>query len=327
MLVSVFLVLASVKFLVQERQREYGLMRINGAARTRIILLALCEFTVPLALSNMFGCICGSLLTPVVGKIFEGTAEFHDVGIAFHPCVRFSVGLYTFLLMMITCLTGVWLAVRKIGLLPPLVLLRQESVKRQRIGAGRKITSCFLLVVIAVVGFMPFEALTLDLRSMLLTVLVIVCVYVSAPILVYGAVSVLGLILEHFGKGAGLLARQRARSGKAGSAAIALPAMMLLTIVVSFLAVFSAGSVGGSLLMLDPLKADLVVTSKIPAQTVKLSQGLKGLDKELRAVNTYETQDGRFLTRTIYSRLLGAIRKSCSMAISRPLPQKSLRAV
>lgn len=291
LLVSVFLVLSSVSFLIEERRKEYGLMRLSGASRTRMINLELCEFSIPLALSNGLGCLLGSLLTPVAGRLFAGPAGFPDAAITFHPTIRTSVGVCTFLLMMITCLIGVGVAVRKIGLATPLSLLQQESVKERKVGKSRRIASLLLLIAVVVVGFAPLESVTLDLRSMLLAVLIIVAVYVSAPVLVRGAVSGIGLLFEKFGGGPGLLARQRSRRETAGSMAIALPAMMLLTIVISFLAVMQAGSIGGAVLDLDPLKADLVVTSDTPGQADTIDRRIEGLNERPRAVNSYETQN------------------------------------
>lgn len=291
LLVSVFLVFSSVTFLIEERRKEYGLMRLNGASRTRIVAFELCEFSIPLALTNGLGCLLGSFLTPVVGWLFSGAAEFPESGIAFRPTIRASVGVFTFLLMMITCLIGVWLAVRKIGLSAPLSLLQQESVKDRKVSRSRKIASVLLFVVVAVVGFAPLGSVTLDVRSMLLAMLIIVAVYVSAPILVRGTVSAIGLVLEKLGGGPGLLARQRARRESAGSTAIALPVMMLLTIVISFLAVMQAGLIGGAMLDLNPLKADLIVTSDTPEQAPTVRQRINGLSEKPRAVNSYETQN------------------------------------
>lgn len=58
-LISIFLVLASVSFLVQDRRREFGMMRLNGASRTRIMVMELCEFALPLALANIVGSLLG----------------------------------------------------------------------------------------------------------------------------------------------------------------------------------------------------------------------------------------------------------------------------
>lgn len=291
LLVSVFLVLSSVSFLVQERRREYGMMRLNGASRSRITALGLLEFSAPLAVSNLLGCLVGSLLTLPVGRFYAGSVEFDKAGMVFTPRIRFSVGVETLILMMGTCLLGVWMAMRKVAKASPLQLMQEATVRGGRIGWIRSLAFLVLLALTLVVGFAPLPSLTLDMRSMLEVILVITTVYLGAPFLVALSVSIIGLIPAKVAGGPGLLARQRARRESAGSTAIALPAMMILTILISFVAVMQAGSIGGAVLQLEPLKADVIVSSTKAGDGYQdptdLIRGMAGV----RASNTYYFQN------------------------------------
>ncbi|WP_416518161.1 FtsX-like permease family protein [Bifidobacterium asteroides] len=125
---------------------------------------------------------------------------------------------------------------------------------------------------------------------MLEVILVITTVYLAAPILVVLTVSIIGLIPAKAAGGPGLLARQRARKESAGSTAIALPAMMILTIVISLVAAAQAGSIGGAVLSLYPLKADVIATSlDSDAKNRNPSDLIEGIP-EVRDFVTYQTQ-------------------------------------
>lgn len=290
LLVSVFLVLSSVSFLVQERRREYGMMRLNGASRSRITALGLLEFSAPLAVSNLLGCLVGSLLTLPVGRFYASSAEFDKAGMVFTPRIRPSMGVETLILMMGTCLLGVWMAMRKVGKASPLQLMQEAAVRGGRIGWARSLAFLVLLALTLVVGFAPLPSLTLDMRSMLEVILVITTVYLGAPFLVALSVSIIGLIPAKVAGGPGLLARQRARRESAGSTAIALPAMMILTILISFIAVLQAGSIGGSVLQLEPLKADVIVSSTEAGDGYQDPTDLIRGMAEVRASDTYYSQ-------------------------------------
>lgn len=289
-LISIFLVLASVSFLVQDRRREFGMMRLNGASRTRIMVMELCEFALPLALTNIVGSLLGSVLAVPMGKAFSGPSEFPGSGVSFDLRVRPSVTVLSFAFMMVVCLLGVWLAIRKLNKVSPLGLMAQESAKgAKKMGKLRIVISCPLVLLSLFVGFAP-TSLPLDMRCMLLVILVICTVYAASPLLVAGSVSLLGLIPEKLASGPGILARQRARRETAGSTAVALPVMMVLTIVISFLAVFQAGSIGGNMLNLQPLKADVIVSSDTEESFDELSSTIRDLGDEVRGADIYTTQ-------------------------------------
>ena len=290
LLVSVFLVLSSVTFLIQERRREYAMMRLNGASRRRILIIGILEFSIPLALSNLIGCLVGSLLTIPVGRFYARSAEFSDSGMVFTPRIRPSIAVVTFIMMMVACLLGVWMAMRKVGWAAPLQLMTETSDKTKRIGWIRSSAALVFLILTLVVGFAPLPSMTLDLRIMLEVILVITTVYLAAPILVVLTVSVIGLIPAKVAGGPGLLALQRARKESAGSTAIALPAMMILTIVISLVAAMQAGSIGGAVLSLYPLKADVMATSLDSDAQNRNPSDLIGGMPEVRDFVTYQTQ-------------------------------------
>ncbi|MBB2955786.1 putative ABC transport system permease protein [Bifidobacterium commune] len=289
-LVAVFLVLASVSSLVQNRRREYGMMRLNGAGRLRIMVMALGEFSLPLALANAVGCLAGSLLTVPMGMAVNGPAEFPGSGMLFRPRIRPVVSVLAFVFMMVVCLLGVWLAVRKIGKATPLELMGQEPVKDTgRMGWLRSVVAGVLLLITLIVGFAPI-GVTLDVRCMLLVILVISTVYASSPLLVSVSVSLVGLVPEKLAEGPGILARQRARRKTEGSMSIALPVMMVLTIVVSFLAVLRAGSIGGNMLNLRPLKADVVATADTSSGVDRIDSSIRDLGDAVNEADIYQTQ-------------------------------------
>lgn len=290
LLVSVFLILSSVTFLTQERRREYGMMRLNGASRRRILIIGLLEFSIPLALSNLIGCLVGSLLTVPVGRFYARSAEFSDRGMVFTPRIRPFIAVVTFIMMMVACLLGVWMAMRKVGGASPLQLMTETNDRTKRIGWVRSSAALVFLVLTLVVGFAPLPSMTQDLRIMFEVILVITTVYLAAPVLVVLTVSVIGLIPAKAAGGPGLLALQRARKESAGSTAIALPAMMVLTIVISLVAALQAGSIGGAVLSLYPLKADVMATSLDPgAENRDPSELISGMP-EVRDFVTYQTQ-------------------------------------
>ena len=290
LLVTVFLVLSSVSFLVQERRREYGLMRLNGASGKQVVAMALREFSLPLALADAAGCLAGSLLTVPVGMAFIRAMGTTDIDLLFHPRARLWVAAVAFALMMAVCLLGVWLATRRFGAETPLKLMTQPAVKDKKASRLRIVCSLALFLASITVAFMPVDRSEFYDRLLGLIVLLIITVYVAAPLLVPPVASLLGLLAEKTAAGPGLLARQRVRRGREGATAIALPAMMALTILVSFILIMQAGRMSSVVLSIEPMKADVVASSDDLSQAGRISRTLQGLGREVGTADIYQTQ-------------------------------------
>ena len=242
--VSIFLVITSVGFLIERRRREYAMMRLSGASPRTVRFISLLEFMIPVGLAALIGSSAGCLLVPAFAKslinsgleALEMTAHPHPMGIVF-----------AFAGILLAGLLGTWFAARRITAISPIEAL-QDSENR----SGAKSIGP-LRLIIALAG----------LAGGLAMVLVPACA------------NLIGIPFQLAFRGAGLLARQRARKENRSSTAIAVPIILMLVIVTGLIALGRSSWAQLSLSRNKPVAAEVMVTTD--------TKDTRDLDRQLRS--------------------------------------------
>ena len=272
--VSIFLVITSVGFLIERRRREYAMMRLSGASPRTVRLISLLEFMIPVGLAALMGSSAGCLLVPAFAKslinsgleALEMTAHPHPMGIVF-----------AFAGILLAGLLGTWFAARRITAISPIEAL-QDSENRsgtKSIGPLRLIIALAGLAGGLAMVYHRFNGMDIEIQILATTGCLLVIIGALAPVLVPACANLIGIPFQLAFRGAGLLARQRARKENRGSTAIAVPIILMLVIVTGLIALGRSSWAQLSLSRNKPVAAEVMVTTD--------TKDTRDLDRQLRS--------------------------------------------
>lgn len=272
--VSIFLVITSVGFLIERRRREYAMMRLSGASPRTVRLISLLEFMIPVGLAALIGSSAGCLLVPAFAKslinsgleALEMNAHPHPMGI-----------IFAFAGILLAGLLGTWFAARRITAISPIAAL-QDSGNRsgtKSIGPLRLIIALAGLAGGLAMVYHRFNGMDIEIQILATTGCLLVIIGALAPVLVPACANLIGIPFQLAFRGAGLLARQRARKENRSSTAIAVPIILMLVIVTGLIALGRSSWAQLSLSRNKPVAAEVMVTTD--------TKDTRDLDRQLRS--------------------------------------------
>ncbi len=272
--VSIFLVITSVGFLIERRRREYAMMRLSGASPRTVRFISLLEFMIPVGLAALLGSLAGCLLVPAFAKslinsgleALEMTAHPHPTGIFF-----------TFVGILLAGLLGTWFAARRITAISPIEAL-QDSGNRsgtKSIGPLRLIIALAGLAGGLAMVYHRFKGMDIEIQIMASTGCLLVIIGALAPVLVPACANLIGIPFQLAFRGAGLLARQRARKENRSSTAVAVPIILMLVIVTGVIALGRSSWAQEAISRYKPVAAEIMVTTD--------TKDTRDLDRQLRS--------------------------------------------
>ncbi|WP_445339369.1 FtsX-like permease family protein [Bifidobacterium sp. ESL0825] len=272
--VSIFLVITSVGFLIERRRREYAMMRLSGASPRTVRFISLLEFMIPVGLAALLGSSAGCLLVPAFAKslinsgleALEMTAHPHPMGIIFAFAGILLAGLF-----------GTWFAARRITAISPIEAL-QDSENRsgtKSIGPLRLIIALAGLAGGLAMVYHRFNGMDIEIQILATTGCLLVIIGALAPVLVPACANLIGIPFQLAFRGAGLLARQRARKENRSSTAVAVPIILMLVIVTGIIALGRSSWAQEAISRYKPVAAEVMVTTD--------TKDTRDLDRQLRS--------------------------------------------
>ena len=272
--VSIFLVITSVGFLIERRRREYAMMRLSGASPRTVRLISLLEFMIPVGLAALVGSLAGCLLVPAFAKslinsgleALEMTAHPHPMGI-----------VLAFAGILLAGLLGTWFAARRITAISPIEAL-QDSENRsgtKSIGPLRLIIALAGLAGGLAMVYHRFKGMDIEIQILASTGCLLVIIGALAPVLVPACANLIGIPFQLAFRGAGLLARQRARKENRSSTAVAVPIILMLVIVTGVIALGRSSWAQEAISRYKPVAAEVMVTTD--------TKDTRDLDRQLRS--------------------------------------------
>ncbi|WP_327011114.1 ABC transporter permease [Dactylosporangium sp. NBC_01737] len=224
--VSVFVVAGTFAFAVAQRRRELALLRAAGATPRQVRRLVLGESLIVGVVAGAAGCAAGTLVAPPFAAWLAG-AGFAPAGFT----ARFILWplLAAFGVSLLVALTGAAVAARRAGRVRPIEALREASVDRRVMTAGRWVFGVLFLggaaVLLALVPGLGGEAIALVLLD---AQLAITGIALLAPVVAPRLAWLVGRILVP--GVAGALARDNARSGVRRTASTVAPILVTVGI-------------------------------------------------------------------------------------------------
>ena len=278
--VSIFLVITSVGFLIERRRREYAMMRLSGASPRTVRFISLLEFMIPVGLAALLGSSAGCLLVPAFAKslinsgleALEMTAHPHPMGI-----------IFAFVGILLAGLLGTWFAARRITAISPIEAL-QDSENRagtKSIGPLRLIIALAALAGGLAMVYHRFKGMDIEIQILASTGCLLVIIGALAPVLVPACANLIGIPFQLAFRGAGLLARQRARKENRSSTAVAVPIILMLVIVTGVVALGRSSWAQEAISRYKPVTAEIMINAK--------SNDPRDLERQLRATADIES--------------------------------------
>ncbi|MEU7867619.1 ABC transporter permease [Dactylosporangium sp. NPDC049140] len=219
--VAVFVVAGTFAFAVAQRRRELALLRAAGATPRQVRRLVLGEALVVGAVAGLAGCAAGLLAAPpfahFIGRNGFAPAGF-TAGFVWWPLLAaFGAGL-------LVALTGAMVAARRAGRVRPIEALREASVERRVMTAGRWVFGLlFLGGTAAMLIWVPVDGPEAIALVLLDAQLAITGVALFAPLLAPGAAWLAGRLLPGV---TAALARDGARTAVRRTASTVAPILV-----------------------------------------------------------------------------------------------------
>ncbi|WP_233552604.1 ABC transporter permease [Jiangella rhizosphaerae] len=143
-LIAMFVVAGTMALSIQQRRREFALLRAVGATRRQVRRLVGAEVMLLATSAAVIGAVPGYLLALVLGRAFAGSGLLpEDFQLAMSPVP----GLAAVVLCLVTARLAGWVAARRPSRLNPVEALGESAVEKSRLGAGRVVTGLVLLLL------------------------------------------------------------------------------------------------------------------------------------------------------------------------------------
>ncbi|MGI5238124.1 FtsX-like permease family protein [Dactylosporangium sp. CA-139066] len=226
--VAVFVVAGTFAFAVAQRRRELALLRAAGATPAQVRRLVLGEAVVVGVLAGLAGCGAGLLAAPPFahGLARAGFAPpGFTAGFVLWPLLAaFGAGL-------LVALSGAAVAARRAGKVRPVEALREASLERRVMTAGRWVFGLlFLGGAIAMILAVPMQGAEAMALVLLEAQLAITAVALFAPLLAPGTAWLAGRLIPGV---TAALARDGARTSVRRTASTVAPILVTAGIAAS----------------------------------------------------------------------------------------------
>ncbi|SEF10102.1 putative ABC transport system permease protein [Jiangella alba] len=151
-LIAMFVVAGTLALSIQQRRREFALLRAVGATRGQVRRLVGAEVMLLGVTAAVLGAVPGYLVAVGLGRAFAGTGLLPaDFQLAMSPLP----GLAAIVLCLVTARLAGWVAARRPARLNPVEALGESAVEERRLGAGRVGAGAVLVVLGLAVSGVP----------------------------------------------------------------------------------------------------------------------------------------------------------------------------
>ncbi|TQJ06562.1 FtsX-like permease family protein [Kribbella jejuensis] len=274
--ITIFVIASTFAFAVASRRRELGLLRLIGATPRQVRRMILGEALVVALAASITGAVAAQLATPLLLR----KASYTDLApVKLEPAspwvpLAIAVGAG-----MLVAMLGARSAARRAGKVAPVDALREAELEPPRIGAVRIVFGLLFLggalTMLALIrpssgdGAVPLAMFTPMVIVIALTLLAPLVVPVitrlwAAPVVAWTHIS-------------GRLARSNVVASPRRSASLAAPILAISAIAGSMVLSLSFAADSSAAAIRDAVRAPIVVTGPVPAE----SPGLKAVDAGL----------------------------------------------
>ncbi|BDR52781.1 hypothetical protein KIM372_06880 [Bombiscardovia nodaiensis] len=272
-IISIFLILSSVAFLLEERRREYALLRLSGASTRRVRRMAV-------------GDLVGGLLSiPLIWLVLRFLEWLFAQDSVIRPHPRWWCTLASCAGVLLTGLIGAWLASKRLAAVSPLEALGPLQTQQAKLTLFR-IGLALVALVLGCALMTPLWTMNELARASLIGLCLLTAADAAAPWLLTRLGALIGLLLRAFGRGPGLLAARRATFGSRATTAIALPVMLMLVIVFSLQTVMLTFTNTYIIAPLKSVRADFVISADA-SQEATVGEKLRRADTYISSAETY----------------------------------------
>lgn len=151
-LIAMFVVAGTLALSIQQRRREFALLRAVGATRGQVRRLVGAEVMLLAVTASVLGALPGYLVAAGLGRAFAGTGLLPaDFQLAMSPLPGFAA----IVLCLVTARLAGWVAARRPARLNPVEALGESAVEVRRLGAGRVGAGALLVVLGLAVSGVP----------------------------------------------------------------------------------------------------------------------------------------------------------------------------
>ncbi|NKR59190.1 FtsX-like permease family protein [Rhodococcus hoagii] len=259
-LIAMFVVASTLSLSIQQRRREFALLRAMGATPGQVHRLIRSEVLLVAGIAALLGAGPGYALAQVLGAQFaEAGVLSSDFALAYSPLPA-VVGV---LLAVVTARIAAAVAARRPARLDPTEALRESAVEPSSIGKGRLVTGLVFgaggLATSMLPAVLPGQAALAGAGAS--AVLLVIAVALLGPMLVGGAVRVFGGPLRRSASPALVLAA--ANSGARARRLAAAITPLALAIAIGSVQLFTQDTVAAAAdhQSRAGITADLVVTA------------------------------------------------------------------
>lgn len=143
-LIAMFVVAGTLALSIQQRRREFALLRAVGATRRQVRRLVGAEVMVLAGAGAVLGAVPGYLVAVAMGRAFAGSGLLPaDFQLAMSPLP----GVAAVVLCLVTARLAGWVAARRPARLNPVEALGESVVEEPRLGTGRAVTGVVLILL------------------------------------------------------------------------------------------------------------------------------------------------------------------------------------
>ncbi|MGW4897736.1 FtsX-like permease family protein, partial [Kitasatospora sp. NPDC004240] len=277
--VSAFVVASTFSYVVAQRRRELGLLRLAGATRAQVRRVVLTEALLLGVVASAAGCALGRLGAPRMVGWLAGVG-MAPPGFTVDPQVwPLHAAFWTGLLV---ALGGVAVAARRAGRLGPLDALSSADLDADVMTAGRWFWGLGLLVAAAAMTGSalltdPVDLLHRKTYTVRPMVLISAC-GLLAPVLARPLLRLLGRLPARLSRWTGRLVRENASAALRRSGAIAAPVLVSVALTGSLAGALDTVSASRTAQARARTAADFVITPPVTA-----AAGSDGLVEAVRA--------------------------------------------
>ncbi len=151
-LIAMFVVAGTLALSIQQRRREFALLRAVGATRRQVRRLVGAEVMLLATSAAVLGALPGYLVAVGLGRAFAGTGLLPaDFRLAMSPLP----GLGAIVLCLVTARLAGWVAARRPARLNPVEALGESAVEEPRLGRGRVGAGALLVLLGLAVSGVP----------------------------------------------------------------------------------------------------------------------------------------------------------------------------
>jgi putative ABC transport system permease protein len=221
-LIALFVVASTLSLSIQNRKRDFALMRAIGSTPVQIIQLIAHEVLLVAGAAALIGAVPGYFLAAAMRA---GFAQAGVIPTDFALTLSPIPAIVAIAVVVAAALLAAVVAARRPARINPIEALHEASTTPSRLGAGRTITGIVLGIVGLLASTVPlFVPGTLAIAGPAAAALfLIVSVALLGPRLVRGALAVVGAPMRHSRSSSSFLAATNARSNSRRLAAAIVP--------------------------------------------------------------------------------------------------------